>query len=125
MLPESDLQKVTFADRAARAGESVTVALRSLNTVSTITIVMIQIMVFTALCVAYLAYSNRYITQGYLVNKFEAERAQLIVQNEVSNRLLEEAKSLSAMRDRAHQYMVYSHDHTYIEPHDTHVAMVY
>lgn len=126
MLSEAVLERQnrnSLTAKLQRLTGSFSESFQSLSTVNYLTIIALQIVVFSSLCVAYLAYSNQYITQGYVVNKFEAERSQLVIENEMSNRLLEQAKSLSAIRDRAHAQMVYSHGHQYVESHDTTVAI--
>lgn len=116
-------QRNTIQGKASRAMSMMTGALQNLSAINSLTIIVIQVIVFSILCTAYMAFSNRYITQGYVVNKLEAEREQLVIQNEMTNRLIEQSKSLSAIRDTAHEQMVYSHGHTYVEAHDTQVAI--
>lgn len=97
--------------------------LRSLGTMSSLAILVIQIIVFSVLTLLYLAFSNKYITQGYVVNKLEAEREHLTIQNEVANRRIEEAKSLSAIREFSDKEMVFASNRTYLEIYDTRVAI--
>lgn len=97
--------------------------LRSLSTISSITILIIQIVIFSVLSLLYLAFSNKYVTQGYLVNKLEAEREHLTIQNEVANRRIEEAKSLSAIREFSDKEMVFASNRIYLETYDTRVAV--
>ena len=92
---------------------------------NSLTIIVLQIVVFSALFLLYLGFSNQYITQGYVINKLEAEREQLTIQNEVANRRIEEAKSLSNIRERADKEMAYAYSKTYIEFHDAQVALAY
>lgn len=98
-------------------------ALRNLSTMNSVTIFVIQIIVFSMLCLLYLAFSNKYITQGYVVNKLEAEREHLIIQNEVANRRIEEAKSLSAIRDFSDKEMIIASNRIYLQEYDKGVAM--
>lgn len=98
-------------------------SLHSLSTISSITIIVIQIAVFSVLCLLYLAFSNRYVTQGYVVNRLESEREHLIIQNEVANRRIEESKSLSAIREFSDKEMLIASNRIYIETRDTQVAI--
>lgn len=116
----------TISGKAALVCESLKdwkSALRSLSRVSSIAIFGIQIVVFSVLCLLYLAFSNKYVTQGYVVNKLEAEREHLIIQNEVANRRMEEAKSLSVIREFSDKEMVFASNRTYLETYDTRVAV--
>lgn len=116
----------TISGKAALVYESLKdwkSVLRSLSRVSSITILVIQIVVFSVLCLLYLAFSNKYVTQGYVVNKLEAEREHLTIQNEVANRRIEEAKSLSAIREFSDKEMVFASNRVYLEIYDTRVAV--
>ncbi|MDP4008660.1 MAG: hypothetical protein Q8P68_05720 [Candidatus Peregrinibacteria bacterium] len=98
-------------------------SLRSLSTISSITIIVIQIAVFSVLCLLYLAFSNRYVTQGYVVNRLESEREHLIIQNEVANRRVEESKSLSLIREFSDKEMLIASNRIYVETRDTQIAI--
>ncbi len=88
------------------------------------TLIAFEIVGFIVLSLLYLAFSNRYITQGYIVNKLEAERKQLIIQTEVTNRLTEQAKSLANVEEYAGQNMMRVAKVEFIEPHDGTVAIL-
>ena len=121
-------QRNTLSGRVSRALSGLKdwkTSLRSLSTMNSLTIIALQVVVFSILCLLYLAFSNKYITQGYVVNRLEAEREQLIVKNEVANRRLEESKSLSQIRERADREMVYAFNPIYVEFKDTQVALAY
>ena len=124
MLNEAVLnrrKRRTVLGKLSNAGSAV-MDLRGLTKLNALTIIFIQVIVFCALSVMYLMFSNNHITQGYVVNKFEAERNQLIIENEVTNRLIEEARALSGIYDEMQDKMIAHYQPVFVE-HTSHVAV--
>ena len=117
------LRRHSLSGKVQNFREDFFCSLKNLSTVSSYGIIAMETLVFVVLFLLYLTYSNRYITQGYVVNKLEAEKRQLTIKNEMANRLVEEAKALNNVRLYADGKM-YSDAKTYfVEPVKNEVAL--
>lgn len=120
----SRLKRRTVIGKLQTAFSTLSFSLKGLSSANPITVIFAQFIIFVFLCTAYMANSNKYITQGYIVNKFEAERRQLIIENEVANRLVEEAKALSKVKEYADASMVKATFAEYVTAHQNGVAVL-